>query len=610
MKPEQKDESFLNTSHAKKGGWQWGAHMGSLVAELGHIPPSFCDQDLLNMAIADEPDRFRLLDCRWNYRPDFCAFDEYDCRRCPLSETTGPPKLLHGSRHAFSEDTNYRVLFRVVHKLFLRLASTAGVDHDEDDEWRTRATARSALFTVSATGMSCHTVGVILANTIDGLLDRFFAPLNAHRLQQCAGSAVLAAAAVHGAVTVASLRAALCTRSRPALILHVENGLANRLRALVSASLLARRSGRQLVVVWPTDDHCHARFEDLFAVGSTLSSWSQGKNHDTGTETTGTGADDPADVPIVLDRLEEAVFEAEHLERFEYEWASYPVLPLTSSRAPIYVRSAYWLVADCGDTRSAADRRYANHGEGAQVPEVNDGEILDELRRWKPALDVQSVWQSELTRVQEASRVRSRQSRVVGVHIRMQTNISLDVPHITTHQTTASGDRAALARVEADSHEARLNCHYTHFLVAMRQLYRIYSGRVVYYVATDSPEILAHVKTSFPSGVVLSYAGPFCRRSGQLTRSADCMRRAYVELLVLSASSVLLVSQWTTFSDLAIRMSSYTPGSIMLGCGRHTPPQAPTDAENVTIELEASVVSDVGGHSSASFCPLLSCMTY
>lgn len=50
---------------------------------------------------------------------------------------------------------------------------------------------------------------------------------------------------------------------RPYLFIDAQHGLCNRLRAIASAAVIAKASGRQLVVVWQPDAHCMARLSDL-----------------------------------------------------------------------------------------------------------------------------------------------------------------------------------------------------------------------------------------------------------------------------------------------------------------------------------------------------------
>ena len=48
------------------------------------------------------------------------------------------------------------------------------------------------------------------------------------------------------------------------LIVHLQYGLGNRLRALASAMAVAAASNRPLAVIWPRDAHCNASFHQLF----------------------------------------------------------------------------------------------------------------------------------------------------------------------------------------------------------------------------------------------------------------------------------------------------------------------------------------------------------
>jgi hypothetical protein len=52
--------------------------------------------------------------------------------------------------------------------------------------------------------------------------------------------------------------------ARPKLYVDVQHGLGNRLKSFVSASVVAERTGRELVLVWVADHHCQCAFSDLF----------------------------------------------------------------------------------------------------------------------------------------------------------------------------------------------------------------------------------------------------------------------------------------------------------------------------------------------------------
>ena len=55
----------------------------------------------------------------------------------------------------------------------------------------------------------------------------------------------------------------VCLRKNK-VVIDVQYGLGNRLRALASAQVLAQETGRDFVLVWIPDVHCQAEFHDLF----------------------------------------------------------------------------------------------------------------------------------------------------------------------------------------------------------------------------------------------------------------------------------------------------------------------------------------------------------
>jgi len=48
------------------------------------------------------------------------------------------------------------------------------------------------------------------------------------------------------------------------LIIHVQHGLGNRLRAMASAMAIAKQSNRELIIIWEPDKHCECYFHELF----------------------------------------------------------------------------------------------------------------------------------------------------------------------------------------------------------------------------------------------------------------------------------------------------------------------------------------------------------
>jgi hypothetical protein len=114
---------------------------------------------------------------------------------------------------------------------------------------------------------------------------------------------------------------------KPLLVIDVQHGLCNRLRALASAAVIAEATGRQLVMVWRTDAHCGARAGDLLHLG----------------------------VPVIEDDAADLLREraARVYNYMEVEpGAQFGAPVLAEGSADIYVRSAYVLASAQADPRA------------------------------------------------------------------------------------------------------------------------------------------------------------------------------------------------------------------------------------------------------------------
>ncbi|CAF4108050.1 unnamed protein product [Adineta steineri] len=66
------------------------------------------------------------------------------------------------------------------------------------------------------------------------------------------------------------------------LIVHVQHGLSNRLRAMASGMAVSNKTGRHLRLIWIPDEHCNARFQDLFS--SNIDVWDEILPHEVAAE--------------------------------------------------------------------------------------------------------------------------------------------------------------------------------------------------------------------------------------------------------------------------------------------------------------------------------------
>ncbi|MEM9128168.1 MAG: hypothetical protein AAGA97_00340 [Pseudomonadota bacterium] len=64
-------------------------------------------------------------------------------------------------------------------------------------------------------------------------------------------------------MTSASLATPARIGCKPWLVIDVQHGLSNRLRAIASAATIARHTDRALVVLWHPDHHCNCKISDL-----------------------------------------------------------------------------------------------------------------------------------------------------------------------------------------------------------------------------------------------------------------------------------------------------------------------------------------------------------
>lgn len=188
--------------------------------------------------------------------------------------------------------------------------------------------------------------------------------------------------------------------SRPWLVIDVQHGLGNRLRAMASAAAIAAQTGRDLVVLWRPDHHCNCRLEDLLDYeGPVLD-------------------DDAGGVLRARADLYYSYMELEPGACFEA-----PILP-GAEAAPgqsVYVRSAYTLVS----------------------PHRSMAREQDFLRRLRPAAAVRAL----IDGVPHPSQV--------AAHIRMGTGPGFDHISYESPENWPAGRHRELSAWRARSHVDR-----------------------------------------------------------------------------------------------------------------------------------------------------------
>ena len=290
------------------------------------------------------------------------------------------------------------------------------------------------------------------------------------------------------------------------MIIEPYHGLGNRLRALASASALSLKTGRKLVVVWIPDVHVNARLSDLYDVSSLV----------------------VFDTPII------SSLRACHPKILEYDYTSQGRKDeklKDHETVPIYVRSAYVLQSQ---TR------------------VTEEDLSKQLNKLKPVpivIDKISRMDSYITRL------RGNTSRTVGVHIRMLSNLKLDVPGIENLSSYHSAGINSMGPVQKE----RSRCNYRAFIPHLEsELYN--DPKVLFLLASDTPGAISELQERIGDRIVNirnALDEPSC--DGANRRGVTCLQDALAELTILSKASSLILSDWSSASELILRLSTTNP---------------------------------------------------
>jgi len=296
----------------------------------------------------------------------------------------------------------------------------------------------------------------------------------------------------------------------PSRVLIVEpfHGLGNRLRAYASAAALAKLSSRTLVTVWIPDAHVNAPMSTLF-------------------DTTGFTVFD-----FQISHLLRKVWKDVKYYDYNAKGMKDRVIEDTSLSV-LYIRSAYILQSQ---TR------------------VTELDISCELNRLVPSLEVQQL--TDKLKMRLAPR-----ADLVGVHIRMITDITRDVPGIERLQTNDPASSAHMGHVDLE----RSRCHYAAFVPHIEEAIQK-NPRVNFLVASDSPQAIHALRARFSTRIISSDLDEQGNCEGEARRGSSCLQISLAEFLVLSKeTSALILSDWSSASELIARYNFHkTPKKI--GC--------------------------------------------
>lgn len=290
---------------------------------------------------------------------------------------------------------------------------------------------------------------------------------------------------------------------RPRLYIDARHGLGNRLRAIASAAAIATRAGHELVIVWEPDMHCQARFGDLFTY----------------------------DGPVI-----EAAFPR--------------LFALSGGRVHNYME------VEPGACRNAPVLADGGQDTMPGHPWPSHGDIY--VRSAYPLVSPHRDWPAErafLHGLIPAAAVRARMRMVpvpaqVSVHVRMASGPGYEhLPHESPAGWSAEGHAEILSW--------RARSHARHFIARLDTLVAEGLAETIF-LAADLPETYAAFRDRY---------GPRlrCLARTRHDRSAEQLRDALADMLLLGRTQRLLGSTWSSFTDMAIRMAPGRPVVEMSG---------------------------------------------
>jgi hypothetical protein len=289
---------------------------------------------------------------------------------------------------------------------------------------------------------------------------------------------------VDGSLLAAARRwhasAPVVIQPRQRLYVDAQHGLGNRLRAYASAAAIAKRTGRELVLLWAPDHHCDCRFADLFQSDVAV-------------------IESPDDVPT------KGVRRYSYMELEPGARKDEPIDLETND--DVLVRSAYVLKhpASQWDSENA------------------------ELRALRPSAAVADLVASVSV------------TGCIGAHVRMEAGKGLD------HNSYDSS-----ANWSQQSHEDiqfwRGKSHFSAFIRRIDALFSQQPERGLF-LATDLPETYEVFKRRYGDRL------RFLPRQ-VYDRSREQILYALADAMLLSRCEMLLGSTWSSFSELAMRLST------------------------------------------------------
>ncbi|KAI0559317.1 Nucleotide-diphospho-sugar transferase [Gracilaria domingensis] len=289
---------------------------------------------------------------------------------------------------------------------------------------------------------------------------------------------------------------------RPRFVLiHVQNGLGNRLRSMGSGISFAEKTGREPIVIWEKDEHFDALYSDIF---------------------------DDSDVKFPV------------MDEFEPTWPLAGNIQYDTVWGDIDYYN-YMLQEDVGKfIVDNPDKSIYFKSSAIMNSNVTTWASENEpIRKLPVRKDIISI----------ASPIYSKgMAQVGGVHIRNR-SLDEDIPGADNRGMYYEEDAALLDKWRATT-------KMDNFVGTIRAM--LNNGTVQkFFVASDTVQVCRRLKDMFGEDRIM-YIDRECN-----DRGTECEKYAMADLLVLSKVKVLLGSTWSSFTGAAMRLGG--PKALLAG---------------------------------------------
>ena len=283
------------------------------------------------------------------------------------------------------------------------------------------------------------------------------------------------------------------------IYINAKNGLGNRLRAFASAYVLAKAIDAQLVLIWIPDNHCDAKFTDLF------------KNNTIMKDIIVLHEDvDLVEIEIICYDIMENEYIVKNKIIYNY-MGNKNIIVDDKSDKDIYIISACVIKS-----------KYSSWNEECNF-----------LKKLEP--------EAVVTRKINSFKKGHSLANVIGVHIRMgQDPSQYNYEDISNY--TDEGKRSA--------QNARSTSHWKRFLAEMQRIVKIKPNQK-FLVCCDNPEALYSLTRELPNNIIHFEKKVY-------DRSLDQIVSALVDLKLLADTKYALISPWSSFSEMVYRLSGKT----------------------------------------------------